>query len=138
MGADLVLDPTAGDLAAQVREATDIGGAHVVLEAVGLPATIAQTIDLAAPTGRIVVIGVCREAVPLPIAELMRKELDLRTTRNSCAAFPAVLDLYRTHREALARMVTHRFAFNEGPRVFTWLHESRERADVIKAVLHLD
>lgn len=138
MGADVVLDPGSASFVEQVRSAGADGGAHVVIEAVGLPATIAQTVELAAPTGRIVVIGVCKDPVPIPIAELMRKEIDLRTTRNSCAAFPEVLELFRTHREALARMVTHRFEFNDGPRVFSWLHEKRGGAGVIKAVLSLD
>jgi threonine dehydrogenase-like Zn-dependent dehydrogenase len=85
-----------------------------------------------------VIIGVCKESVPIPIAELMRKEIDFRTTRNSCAAFPDVLELFRTHREALSRMVTHRFELGEGPRVFSWLHENRGGTGVIKAVLNLD
>jgi 2-desacetyl-2-hydroxyethyl bacteriochlorophyllide A dehydrogenase len=137
MGADLVFDPGAGDLATRIRAVCPDSGAHVVFEAVGSPATIAQTVDLAAPTGRVVVIGVCKEPVPVRIAEWMRKEVELRTTRNSCGAFPTVLELFRTQREAIGRMVTHRFAFEEGPRVFSWLHESRAGAGVIKAVLNL-
>lgn len=137
MGADGVVDPAAADFLERVRSATADGGPHVVIEAVGLPATIAQTVDLAAPTGRIVIIGVCKQPVPIAIAELMRKELDFRTTRNSCAVFPDVLELFRTHREALGRMVTHRFEFDEAPRVFSWLHEKNGGAGVIKAVISL-
>ncbi len=138
MGADGVLDPSDGHLAEYVRAACPDGGAHVVIEAVGRPETIKQTIELAAPTGRIVIIGVCRELVPVAIAELMRKELDFRTTRNSCAAFPTVLELFRDYREPLARMVTHRFEFNDGPRVLSWLDSTQGRAGAIKVVLNLN
>jgi len=138
MGADAVMDPNAGDFARRVREVTgEQGGAHVVLEAVGIPATIVQAIDLAAPTGRVVVIGVCKDLVPLAVSELMRKEVELRTTRNSCDAFPAVLELFRSHREELGRMVTHHFPLDDGPRVFGWLHERGGGAGVIKAILHV-
>ncbi len=136
MGADAVVDPVAEDLATRTREwAGPDGGAHVVLEAVGVPATIAATIDCAAPTGRVVIIGVCKEQVPIKISDLMRKEVALLTTRNSCGAFPAVLKLFENHRAALAKMVTHQFGFDEGTRVFNWLHEARGGAGVIKAVL---
>ena len=103
----------------------------------GIPATIVQAIELAAPTGRVVVIGVCKDLVPLAISELMRKEVELRTTRNSCEAFPAVLELFRSYRDELRRMVTHHFPLDDGPRVFSWLHESRGGAGVIKAILHV-
>ncbi len=138
MGADIVVDPNSGDFLQRVREATrEDGGANVVLEAVGIPPTIVQAIELVAPTGRIVVIGVCKDLVPLAVSELMRKEVELRTTRNSCDAFPAVLDLFRSFRDELRGMVTHHFPLDDGPRVFSWLHETRGGAGVIKAVLHV-
>ena len=136
MGAEAAVDPTTEDLPARTREwAGPDGGAHVVLEAVGVPSTIIATIACAAPTGRVVIIGVCKEQVPIPIADLMRKEVALLTTRNSCNAFPATLKLFENHRAALAKMVTHQFGFDEGPRIFQWLHEARGGAGVIKAVL---
>ena len=138
MGADVVVDPNCERFRSEgPRGHRRGGGAHVVLEAVGIPATIVQAIELAAPTGRVVVIGVCKDLVPLAISELMRKEVELRTTRNSCEAFPAVLELFRSYRDELRRMVTHHFPLDDGPRVFSWLHESRGGAGVIKAILHV-
>lgn len=137
MGADAALDPTAGDLPGQVRGTSghDDGGAHVVIEAVGAPATIAQTIELAAPTGRVVVVGISKQLVPIPITDLMRKEVALLTSRNSCNAFPTVLELFINNREALRRMITHRFNFSEAPRILAWMHASEGPTGVIKAVL---
>ena len=138
MGADVVVDPNSSDFFRRVCAATgEEGGAHVVLEAVGIPATIVQAIDLAAPTGRVVVIGVCKDLVPLEVSKLMRKEVKLLTTRNSCNAFPAVLALFETYRNELRQMVTHHFPLEDGPYVFSWLHESRGGAGVIKAILHV-
>jgi len=138
MGAEVVLDPNSGDFLRRVQEATrEEGGANVVLEAVGTPATIVQAIDLAAPTGRVVVIGVCKDVVPLEVSKLMRKEVELLTSRNSCDAFPVVLELFKTYRNELRRMVTHHFPLEDGPAVFSWLHESRGGVGVIKAILHV-
>ncbi len=139
MGADAVVDPSHEDVVKRIQQwSPDDGGAHVVLEAVGLPATIAQAVQFAAPTGTVVVIGISKEIVPLTFSDWMRKEVALLTTRNSCDAFPAVLALFENYRSELARMVTHHFSLDEGPKVFNWLHESRGRAGVIKAVLHQD
>jgi len=139
MGAEVVLDPDSDDIARRVREVTgEEGGAPVVLEAVGVPSTIVQAIQLTAPTGRVVVIGVCKDLVPLAISELMRKEVELLTTRNSCSAFPTVLRLFETYRSELRRMVTHHHRIEEGPRVFSLLNENRRDSGVIKAILRVD
>jgi threonine dehydrogenase-like Zn-dependent dehydrogenase len=139
MGAESAVDPLRQDLTRSVMDwAGDDGGAHVVFEAVGLASTISQAVDLAAPTGRIVIIGVSKERVPISIADLMRKEIDFRTTRNSSGAFPDVLDLFRKHRAELGTMLTHHFPLEDGPRVFNWLHEARDSTGVIKAVLNVD
>lgn len=138
MGAAVAIDPNGEDLtAAAIRFGEPDGGVRVTFEAVGSPETIARSIDLTAPTGRIVVIGICKAPVPLSISDLMRKEIDLRTTRNSVGAFPAVLDLFREHRGIIGRMITHRFAFDEGPRAIARLHEGRGESGVIKAILEV-
>ena len=138
MGAEVAVDPTTEDLVARCQSFGGAdGGAHVVIEAVGAAATIAQSIYLAAPTGKIVVVGISKEPVPISIADLMRKEVELLTTRNSCSAFPEVLDLFRSHREALGRMLTHHYRLEEGPVVIEALSDRRDGGGVIKAVLHV-
>jgi threonine dehydrogenase-like Zn-dependent dehydrogenase len=57
VGADLVLDPAGGDIAAHFARSGDLPG--VVFECVGVEGTLQQAMTLAAPRGRVVVAGVC-------------------------------------------------------------------------------
>ena len=134
-GADVVVDPSAEDLPARVREWTGLDGAHVVLEAVGIAPTIESTIDLAAPTGRIVIIGAMKGTVSIPIDTLMRKEIEFLTTRNSCHVFPEVLEIAAAYQADLARMITHRFTLEEAPEAFAWLIASKATECIVKPVL---
>lgn len=57
LGADLVLNPAADDVAARLVE---LGGPpEVVFECVGVEGTLRQAMDLAARRGRVIVVGVC-------------------------------------------------------------------------------
>jgi threonine dehydrogenase-like Zn-dependent dehydrogenase len=71
------LDPLADDVAAHVRAATDGLGADVVFDAVGTDATRRQALDLVAPAGRVVLIGLHAEESPIPINALIRREINL-------------------------------------------------------------
>jgi 2-desacetyl-2-hydroxyethyl bacteriochlorophyllide A dehydrogenase len=83
MGADRVVDPRQDDLATVVRDQTDGVGADVVVEAVGLPATIEQAIAVAAPGGTVVIVGVAdRDArASFNPQEVFFKELTIRGTK---------------------------------------------------------
>jgi len=137
-GAEQVVDPSAEDLPARVRAWTGLDGAHVVLEAVGVAPTVESTIDLAAPTGRIVVIGAMKGRVSIPIDVLMRKENDFLTTRNSCHVFPEVLAIVAAYADVLPRMVTHRFPLEDAPTAFPWLIASKRTACIVKPVLTVE
>jgi threonine dehydrogenase-like Zn-dependent dehydrogenase len=58
LGADLVLDPRADDVAAGVAAAAG-GPPPLVFECVGVEGTLAQAMGYAARRGRVVVVGVC-------------------------------------------------------------------------------
>ena len=83
LGADVVVDPTAEDLATVVRGATDGMGCDVVFEAVGHPATVETAIALAAPGGTVMIAGVAdRDHVArFKPQELFFKELTIRGTK---------------------------------------------------------
>lgn len=57
-GADLVLDPGAGDVGGRISDAAG-GPPQVVFECVGVTGTIQQAMELVAPRGRVVVVGAC-------------------------------------------------------------------------------
>ena len=85
LGMDLVLDPTAGDLAAQLGDA-GVGAPDMVLECVGLPGLADQAAAVAAVDGRIVVVGVCMAEDRYFPYTSMAKELDWRFAFYYCRA----------------------------------------------------
>jgi len=94
LGAELTVDGAHTDAVAAVTEWTDGEGAAVVFEAVGSPPTIRAAAEMAAPAGRVVILGLCREDVPLPGAMFVRKELEVvgsRLHRNTVQQVVAML-----------------------------------------------
>ena len=93
LGADATVNHATGDVAAQVKDATD-GGAHVVVETVGAD-TWKTSLAVARPAGRVCVCGAT--SGPNPPANLHRmwwKQLTIYgSTMGTRADFEAVLDL---------------------------------------------
>jgi len=67
MGADVVLDPSAGDVVAQVRSATDGAGADVLLEMSGHPVAIKQGLQMMRAGGRASLLGIPSQPVTLDL-----------------------------------------------------------------------
>jgi threonine dehydrogenase-like Zn-dependent dehydrogenase len=118
-GADLVVNIKEHDFPEAVREWTrDLGGpqgggAHVVIEAVGVPATLQQTLDLVSAAGRVVVLGIIGEDVPLPASMFVRKEIDFLGSRMNADLFPDVIQRVSEGEVRPEPMATHTFAFDD-------------------------
>ena len=85
LGADVVADPTAGDLAVQLADA-GLPAPSLVLECVGLPGLVDQASSVAAVDGRVVVVGVCMADDRYLPYTAMAKELDWRFAFYYCRA----------------------------------------------------
>ena len=84
--------PARDDVVARVNELTGGDGADVVIEAVGLPATFTQAVDLACFAGRIVYIGYSKAPVTYDTKYFNMKELDIHGSRNATSDdFKAVI-----------------------------------------------
>jgi L-idonate 5-dehydrogenase len=76
LGADVTLDPSAKDLAEQVREIAG-DGFDVVFEASGAKCALRQSFDLVRPGGTIVQIGTLgTDDIPIPANQLMVREIN--------------------------------------------------------------
>jgi 2-desacetyl-2-hydroxyethyl bacteriochlorophyllide A dehydrogenase len=113
LGVDRVVDPTATDLPAAVRDATDGLGAEVVFEAVGHPKTIEQAITAAAPGATVVVVGVTDAAaqISFPGQELFHRELTIRGTRGPTFAVERAIRWLATL--DFSPIITHTFPLSE-------------------------
>jgi len=136
LGADLALNPATEDAVAAVMDFTHGQGAEVVLEAAGSPITVASTVSYLASAGRIGIIGITGQEIPIYQSEFTRKEVDVYFSRNSVDQFPRVI--FRIARGEIdpRRLISHRFPFREVEKALQMARERRE--EVGKIILEFE
>jgi L-gulonate 5-dehydrogenase len=136
-GADVVVLAEGVDAAAAAREWAGGDGPEVVFEATGVPEVATAAVDLVAPAGRVVVVGLGMREAPLRAGTLAFKELDLLGT-SCCGAdeFEAAVSLVARRRDALAGLVTHEFPLASAPEAIVYAIE--HPSEVTKAVIRLE
>ncbi len=135
MGADMAVDAR-GDVEGAVREFTGGEGPDVVIEAVGRPETMRRAVELAAPAGRVVAVGVVGGDISFPGPVFYRKELDFRGSRNSLGQFPQVIRWIGEGKLTPDRMITHRFPMERAGEALAFMDAHPE--EVSKIVLFWD
>ena len=93
-GADMIINSGKEDLKEAVFNYYPIG-ADVVLDAVGMAALFALSVDLVAPRARIGVIGFDAKPTELVQANITRKELTIVGSRMNCNRFPELMEWFR-------------------------------------------
>jgi len=131
LGADLVLNPATEDAVAGVMDFTDGRGAEVVLEAAGSPATVASAVNYVASAGRIGIIGITTQEIPLHQSEFTRKEVDLHFSRNSLDQFPRVIRRIARGEIDPHPLISHRFPFREAKQALQMARERRQEVGKI-------
>ena len=112
-GADHVLDPTAKDLNAQVRELTG-EGFDVIFEASGARLALRQAFDLIRPGGVIVQIGTLgTEDVPLPVNSIMNREIQFLGSMRYGNVFGEAIRLVESGRVNLQPLLSGVLPFAE-------------------------
>jgi L-gulonate 5-dehydrogenase len=120
LGADtLKADDT---LLKNVLEITNGEGAPVVIEATGNAKAMESTVDLVAPGGRIVILGLVKKGtmVSFPGLDLTRKEMTLVGSRASVNCFPESLELLATGKIQYPKVASE-FSLWDAPAVFAKL-----------------
>lgn len=132
LGADLVLDPTAGDIREQVRDATG-GGADIVVEVVGSAATAATALDLVGDGGTVLFFGVApREAeVAVHPYDVYRRELTIVGSFSLNHNHQAAARLLAGGRLQVKPLITGRYPLEQAAEALGAL----ERGEAIKSVL---
>jgi 2-desacetyl-2-hydroxyethyl bacteriochlorophyllide A dehydrogenase len=93
LGADVVLNSNHTDVISKIEKITDKRGADVVIEAVGITATVQTALASVRKGGVLTVIGNLSPTVELPLQPLVAREI---TMYGSCASrgdYPACLDM---------------------------------------------
>ena|SRR5215472_991463 len=134
LGADIVINNARTDPLPLVRALTDRLGADVAIEAVGLPDTFELAVNLARPGARIANIGVHGKPAALHLEDQWIRDITVTTGLVDTCSTPALLRLVTSGQLDAAKLVTHRFAFDDFDQAYdTFWHASDTGA--IKVVL---
>jgi L-gulonate 5-dehydrogenase len=99
-------------LAALARRGVE-GGPTLIYDAVGHPSILEEAVRIAAPAGRIGVLGFSSAPSAIPQQELTKKELTLYASRLNCAMFPTVIDWIARGLVDPGHIITHKIDFRE-------------------------
>jgi 2-desacetyl-2-hydroxyethyl bacteriochlorophyllide A dehydrogenase len=115
LGAGTTIDPTAGDPAEQVAEATGGRGFDVVIEAAGVPAAMASAFPIAALGGRVVFVGIDVGGVaPVEIGLVQSRALRVRGIIGSAGLWPRTIRFMATSGVDPAPLLTATFPLADG------------------------
>lgn len=135
-GAKHAIDAGREDVAARVNEITGGDGADVVIEAVGLPATFVQAIDIVCFSGRVVYVGYSKAPVSYETKYFNMKELDIMGSRNATSEdFRAVVTYLETLGRSPDDLISKVFPFAEADKALPYW--AKERASTLKILIEL-
>lgn len=115
LGVKYTINPVKQDAVSEIKTITQGTMAEVVIEASGNAAAIRSSIDYAAYSGRISLVGWPKNEISLPTALFTKKELDIVGSRNSFRSFPESIQLIAENRVDVAAVITKTVAFEEIP-----------------------
>ncbi len=115
LGVKYTINPVKQDAVSEIKAITQGTMAEAVIEASGNAAAIRSSIDYAAYSGRISLVGWPKNEISLPTALFTKKELDIVGSRNSFRSFPESIQLIAENRVDVAAVITKTVAFEEIP-----------------------
>jgi 2-desacetyl-2-hydroxyethyl bacteriochlorophyllide A dehydrogenase len=118
-GAHHTINSMKQDVLAEIHKLTNNEGVNVAIEAVGLPDTFRLAIEVACFAGRIVYIGYAKKEVTYDTTDFVRKELDIRGSRNALRVFPAVIKMLETRERPFTDLITKIYPFAETAQAFS-------------------
>ncbi len=116
------------------REWSGGEGPPLVIDATGVPDPIRAAVDMVASAGRVTVVGMSGEEVPLRIGTFTEKEVDLLGV--SCCGpeeFTQAVRFVEGHEAQLRPLITRRFALEDAPEALAYAMENP--AEVMKVVI---
>jgi len=119
LGADHAFNPRRDDVIAAVRELTGGHGAEFVFECAGCEETFEQMVELAAPAGRVAVVGIpAEDRLAFKHSTARRKGLDVLMVRRANRTFHRAAAWARQANLPLAKLVTHHFPLEQTQRAY--------------------
>jgi len=117
-GEDEIINTTREALPDALAKRGVVGGPTLIYDAVCHPAILEEAVRIAAPAGRIGVLGFSMTPSAIPQQELTKKELTLYASRLNCAMFPTVIDWIQRGLVDPGHIITHQVDFRDVNRAF--------------------
>jgi D-xylulose reductase len=124
------------DLAAVVRRLTGGWGADVVFDAVGLPQSSAQAVEVLAPGGCVVLIGMPGAPVPFDVVAAQVKEARIETIFRYAHVFPRALALMGSRKIDVRPLITDTYGFADSIAAFDYASNMKPAS--VKVQIDLD
>jgi len=118
LGAHRVVNPQNENLKEIVKEETDGKGVDIVMEAAGIPETIAETVELVRSAGKICLIGIPENPVEFDFMTLVRREIDIVTSDASLIGYEKTHELVAKKIIDVRPLITHTFHFEDISKAF--------------------
>jgi 2-desacetyl-2-hydroxyethyl bacteriochlorophyllide A dehydrogenase len=122
------------DVVAAARDWAGGDGPQLVVDCTGVPAAIRDGVDMVAPTGRVVIVGISHTEVGLPVNAFTEREIDVLGA-TVCAAddFAEAVAVAGRRADHVRRLITHRRPLEEAPEAVA--HAMAHPDDVLKLVI---
>jgi alcohol dehydrogenase len=134
LGADIALDVDE-DVAGTLKGITAGLGADVAIEAVGIPATFEQCVELLRPGGRVANVGVHGSPATLHLETAWIRNLTITTGLVDTYSTPTLLRMVASGQLDVSGLVTHRFGVQEMQDAYDVFSKPAE-TDALKVVLY--
>jgi D-xylulose reductase len=122
-------------LPAVVQKLTGGWGADVVFDAVGLPQSAAQALEVLAPGGCLVLIGMPGAPVPFDVVAAQVKEARIETIFRYAHVFPRALSLMGSRKIDVRPLITDTYAFADSIAAFDYASNLKPTSVKVQIVL---
>ena len=134
LGADAAVDPSAGDPVETVLELTR-GGADLVVECAGHPASLANVFDYARPEGNVSMVGInIGQKFPVELGKIQIKNLSVKGCIGSPGVWPAAIRFLERTGIDLSPIQTHSFRLDDA---LTALQLGKNPLEAVKVTLEI-
>jgi L-iditol 2-dehydrogenase len=125
--------PAGPSLIPQVMAVTGGAGMDLVIEAVGIDATVKAAVDSVRKGGNVVLVGNVSPEVTLPLQKVVTRQIRLQGSCASAGEYPRAIELMSSESVRVRPLITAVAPLEEGPRWFERLY-ARE-PNLMKVVL---
>lgn len=135
-GADYTIHASRSNVTEELMEITKQEGANVVIDAVCLPQTFEQAIEVASVAGRVVVLGFDERPSQIKQLPITKKEVTITGSRLQTNQFPGVIGMFNEQSFDTTGMVTQVFQLEQIHEAIQLIETSPQ--EVMKVVISFE